>query len=516
MSHSILPVRPRRARLAIAALATGLVGTIALAGCTSARDQTSSASSPAEGGTLTVATFADLQFDALTFQRNFSWAGAVFEPLATYDGTSLSPVLASDITVADDGLGATITLRDDVVFHNGDPLTAADVQFTFETLAETGSNAQVLAREFSAYSTDGDHTLTITFSRPLGTAFFDLINQSVIFNAATHEGLADGSEVVGTGPFQFSDWNPGAGFSVIKFDDYRNADDVHLDGIDFIVTTDATAQLNALRSGRADVGYGMTPLNASTLDADSGFDTLSGHLSFYHLGLNVDDPTLESKEVRQAISYAIDYDRINDQVFAGTGTPSNLPWPSGTPGVSDEQTLHYTYDPDLASKMIEEAGASGAEVTLSYNQTNPAVTSAYEIVANNLTAAGLSVQADGMDLPTYAANQQGATFEGGFINIGLVTSPATQLSVGVFFREEDPPTHFESTEFNTLRDAVLDAVNEEENAEAVAAMSDYMLDEAFFPILQLAPTLTVYSSSVTGLGVDPLGDLTFEDVYLNN
>lgn len=521
MHRPLASARRARSRVAVVTAAVLAAG-LALTGCTSARDvKTSPAASPKDGGTLTVA----MALDALprgifgTLDRNYPWIDNVFEPLVRLEPKTrkVENVLATKVDVSADGTSAKITLRKGVTFQDGTPFTAEAVKFTFQKSTDpaVGDNLAFVARQFTDISVDSTTQLTVTSAKPLGDSFYDYLNQTEIVEPSTYAGLADGSKVVGTGPFSFSDWRPGAGFTLTKYTKYWHVKDVHLDKIEYVVTGDPTAEINALKSGRAQVAYGMAPSNAATFTGDKKYAFVKGGSSMYPLGLNVQGTIVDDPQVRKAIAYAIDYKRLNEQVFAGTGTITDLPWAPGQAGVGKARERHYTYDVSKAKKLIQQAGAEGARVTITYNRSNSAVNAEYQIVANNLTAIGLTPVADGRDQPTYQAAQTNATIPQSFLTLhGQVgVAPATLLQ-GLPTLRAGNASHMATPEYQKLTAAVLNATSDKQQQSAIGALSDYMLDQAFFLTMVQAPGSIVTSSSVGGVEVSIRGMVLFTSAYM--
>lgn len=512
-----------RSKTPIAVMAAATLA-VALAGCTSARGAgTRSAATPKDGGTLTVAMVLDAQPSGVfgPLDRNYPWVDNVFEPLVRLDPKTRAVQLdlATKVTVGPDGKSAVINLRKGVTFQNGKPFNADAVKFTFHKSVDptVGDNLAFIAKQFTNIAVNNPDKVTITFSKVLGDSFFDYLNHTEILDPSSYAGLADGSQVVGTGPFSFGNWRPGAGFTLTKYPGYWDAKNVHLDKIEYVVTADPTAEINALKSGRAQVGFGMAPAIAATLQGNNQYTFPKGGGSIFPIGMNIQAAPLDNKTVRQAIAYGIDYKRLNSQVFANTGTVTDLPWAPGQSGVSKKEETHYTYDPVKARKMISDAGATGAQIRLTYNRSNASVNAEYQIMANNLTAIGLVPKADGLDQPTYQKEQTHATIPGSFLTlhgqVGL--SPATLVQAVPTLRPGNA-SHMATSEYTQLSSALTNATSAKETADAVGKLSDYMLDQAFLITMVQAPDSVVVSTSVSGVAVSIGGLVLFKSAYVSS
>lgn len=440
---------------------------------------------------------------------NLPWIKNVFETLTLRDRETREPqpLLATSWTIADDGLSITIDLRDDVTFHTGRKMTADDVKFTFETAAapETAAQTGFIAREFSAIDVMSDTQVKISFKKQL-PSLFDLFEETPIVDKETYANREDGSEVVGTGPYKFAKWTPGAEIVLEKYDGHRNADAAGIEVVNHAIIRDPTAIIAALRSGRAQIAFNLVPRIAQTLKADPSYEIFSGGGAIFPLGLNTTMAPFDNKPVRQAIGYAIDRERINDQVFAGVGTPTPIFFNPSEAGYSDTLASTYAYNPDKARQMIEEAGAAGTTIKMIIPAIPPNRATA-EIVQNNLSEAGLNVEVEVLDVPTYDKRQVAGDLDQSFILIhGLVGYGASTLLSAAPSLREGNPSQFWTEEYQSLRNA-LDAASEAERPAALEALTAYMIDEAFSLAIVQSANQTVISDDVEGAVLSARGHL---------
>jgi peptide/nickel transport system substrate-binding protein len=504
----------------VAAIALATISLIALAGCRPAVSAGPPTGAPVEGGTATFAVALDALPSGIfkTLETNYPWLYNVFEPLMTVDPTDPAnpkPVLATAWKVAADGLSIDLTLRDDVTFQTGRPMTADDVKFSFEqaALPVNASTLRFVPAAFTSMTVVNPTTLHIEF-KAAQPSLFDFFSQTPIVDQETFAGLADGTQIVGTGPYSFTDWKVGASFTLKKYDGYWNADKVHLDEIDYVVTTDATALLSALRSGRAQIAMGLTATDAASFAKDSQYVVQQTGGTFYTLGMDTTVAPFDNPKVRQAVAYALDRDRINAQVLAGTGYVSDFYWAPKTPGVDDSLVTHYSYDVEQAKKLIKDAGATGASVPIMFN-SNPVVKAIYEVVANNLTEIGLVPVAKQVDQPTFQAAVSAVDYGAAWLqNTGQGgLSPVTMLNSMPTLRLPNG-SKFDSPEYDTLRDALSKATTDDARNKALQKLSQFMLDEQWVaPIIQ-APSALVNKSTLQGITFSPRGPVLLGTAYL--
>lgn len=470
---------------------------------------------------ITVAQSGDAQPRNILPTRggNLTWLKNVFETLTVTDPVTFEPLplLATSWDIAEDGLSIHIMLRDDVTFHTGRRMTADDVRFTFETAADPATAAQTgfIARAFTSIDVISDTELTISFASPLAN-IFDFFEETSILDPETYANREDGSQVVGTGPYRFASWTPGASIMLERYDGYRDADAASIDEIELAVINDPTAMISALRSGRASVGFNMTPRDTIEFSSSPMYTIQQAGGAIFPLGVNVTLPPFDNVDVRRAVGYAIDRERINDQVFDGTGTPTALFWSPSSPGYSAELANAYAYDPDRARAMIEAAGATGAEVQIILPAI-PANQGIYEIVQNNLREVGLVPVGNVLDVPTYDQLQIAGDLGQAFVLIhGQVGfSTATLLSSLPSLRTGNP-SQFWTPEYEALRTAVEAATTTAQTAAAVEALSAYMIDQAFTLAVVQSSGLSVISNTVNGVGLSRRGHLLLSGATLGN
>jgi len=511
-----------RGAKALSLIAALGVATATLSGCQSAvqlEDKKSEA--PAEivaGGTLHLAQAGDLAPMSVMAERaaNGSWASSVLETLTMYDADMTpQPVLATDWTLSDDGLTMQLTLREGVKFHNGREMTADDVKFSIELSADPANAAQVgfIARTFTSITVDSPTQLTIEFGAPTPNVF-DLFEQTPIVPEEAWKGFADGSSIIGTGPFAFDSWSPGAEAHLSRYDDYWG-EPALLDDIEIAVITDSTAMLNAVRSGRADVALQMQPVDVTSLQADSSYKVINTSASAYPMGVSVEVAPFDKKEARQAIQYAVDRERIAEQVLGNDASRvTDLFWEPTVPGYPADLENYYSYDPEKAKDLLEQAGAVGAEVEIT-TLGLPANTAVAEIVRNNLEEVGLKPTLNVQEPQAWDANQVKGELGAMFLPLhGLGgVQPVTLLDRLPSLREGNP-SHFWTDEYVELRTDLITAT-EDEYADALHALTEYVLDEAFTGVLVQSISQVVTTADVNGISFTSRGYVLAGDASIS-
>ena len=309
-----------------------------------------------------------------TVIRNFA------DGLITRDTTSGTHLeLAESMTWLDD-VTLEVVLREGVLFHDGTPLTAADVAYTFNRLIEenaieypephTSPRKGLIAPLVSVEQID-DSTVQMHFSGPWPPAMQLLVHQQIIPQSYLEEVGTEGyiNAPIGTGPFRFVSANAGLEEIVLeRFDDYYGgAPDLPpvgpacVAGVIFRVIPEASTRIAALLAGEVDIIQVVPPDLIATLEADPNVQVLTtpGTQPKW-IELNVNQPPFDDVRVRQALNYAIDKDLLIETIYGGRAVA--LPGPLSPYNNFVNQSLApYPYDPDQALALLEEAGWSDSD-----------------------------------------------------------------------------------------------------------------------------------------------------------
>lgn len=304
-------------------------------------------------------------------------AGNIYESLLRYD-ENLEPMpgLAKSWEVSDDGLTYTFTLQDDVKWHDGQPMTSADVVFTADKfLRETHARFRQSLNYVESIEAPDDKTVVFKLKEPFGpflgvfeTGTMPIVPKH-IYEGTDYANNEANNTPVGTGPFKFQEWKKGSYIHLVKNEDYWDEKLPYLDEIYFYVIPDAAARAVAYENGTVDILPGgsvenfdvprLTKLD-NTCVTDKGFEYFGPH-SFLWLN-NRQGPTSNPK-VRQAMMHAMDRDFAKNVLWNGLGKVATGPVSSSTRFYSEDVPT-YDYDPEKAKALLEEAGYDGETVRI--------------------------------------------------------------------------------------------------------------------------------------------------------
>ncbi len=310
--------------------------------------------------------------------------------------------------VSEDGTVLTMTLRDDIVWSDGTPITSADFLFTYEmiidpanTVATTYPYDQVATME-----APDDRTVVITFDEPfipwVATLWHGMLPKHILEPVYEAEGSIDAAEwnlapTVGCGSFVFEEWESGSFARFVANENYWLGLPI-LDEIFVRFVPDDAAQINALVAGDGDLGTFFAYSDLPTLE-EAGIEiylSQSGYQEGWYpsVGDNT-HPALQDVRVRQALAYGFDRASLVEDILLGGTKPAVSMW-DNTPYV-DPALKPYPYDPEMAKSLLDEAGwidsngdgtrdKDGVELVLTFGTTTREVRQDTQAIAQQQLA----------------------------------------------------------------------------------------------------------------------------------
>lgn len=297
-------------------------------------------------------------------------SGKIVEPLIdlTYDG--YVPVLATQWSGSDDGLTISLSLRENVRWHDGQPFTCADVAFTAMEMWKPLLNySSSLQANLEAVDCPDPHTAIFTYSKPMPLELFVAAMPDLGHPMPRH--LYEGTDIlnnpyntapVGTGPFRFVEYERGQYVMAEKNKDYWREGFPYLDRIVWRFMADKSAAAAALETGEVhESGFiGVSMADVVRLSDDDRFDIgtegYENNVAHSTIEFNHRNPILADVRVRRAIHHGLDIDYAIDTVMRGFATPGTGPVPVAGGANHTDDVPTYPYDPERARALLDEAG----------------------------------------------------------------------------------------------------------------------------------------------------------------
>ena len=282
----------------------------------------------------------------------------VYDTLFELDSeANIQPGLATDYSYSDDGTELTLNLREGVTFHDGDPFTSADVVASLERLLDevTGAVGRSFILSIEDITAPDDLTVVLGLSVADATlpAVLTRVNTSIISDASIAADTV-GTEPNGTGPFDFIEWIQGESVELDTFADYWGTAP-SIEGVTIRVLPEDTSLLAALQAGEIHMGIITNPAVLEQAASPLVVET-SPALGYFPFFLNSSRGPLQTKEVRQAISCAIDRQQLIDAALFGNGVETG-PYVEGIYASDPWDGLPCDGpDKDMARQLLADAG----------------------------------------------------------------------------------------------------------------------------------------------------------------
>lgn len=338
-----------------------------------------------------------------TQERAYSLTNHMYDTLLVYDSDmNMSCSLAESYEWVDD-LTLQLNLQKGVKFHNGDPLTAEDVIFTFQKRAERGSAFKNYIDVDNLQAKD-DTTVIIPFITPHPSFVYQLTDPAFgivpkkYFESVGEEGFAKAP--IGSGPYKLKEYVTGDYYTLERFDDYWG-EKGKTKLLTMRIIPEAGQRTIMLETGEIDVAYEIPYVDAEKIKANEELQFLSTpsmKITMFYLNTASAGP-MSDKRVRKAIEYAIDKEGIVQAVCYGYGTPAYAIVPESVFEYLPVKEEHV-YDLEKAKALMKEAGCEdGFEMELwtSAVQTN---TEICQVVQEQLAAINIKANIQVQDANT--------------------------------------------------------------------------------------------------------------------
>ena len=534
-------------RAGVVGLSATLVGQV-LAACGSSSSSTSTgaaaSTTPKKGGTLVFAWDSEpATLDPAIAWNLVDWQveHSVFESLFRYRavpgeaGTTLEPAMAVAMpAMSNGGKTYTIKLKPGILFQPpvSREVTAEDFKYSFERMMRlpnapgtyfytnvVGATAYQAGKapHVAGYKALDNYTIQIDLEQPdlaflnaLAVDFCDPIPKEWVAKWGNQK---VGRHPLGTGPFMFESWTPGQEIALARNPNYADAAHVWLDGVKFELADTAQAAFLKLQRGDVDVlGNNVPPANVLSVLSSPEWKPYVYQqpvIGTIYLFLNVQFPPLNNVLVRQAISWAIDRDKLV-KLLTGEGQALYQVYPPGMPGYQADKKW-YGYDPQKAKQLLAQAGYPNGFKTALYTDNVDPFPKLFQSIQNDLDAVGIKASLTTMSNASF----------------GTFASTAHSAAIGryLWYMDFPDPSDWISPLFSRAA-AVSEGTNNsfwwsptlETMMKQAQVMTDpaarlAKYDEIQAYIMSQAPYVTLYSPIMTTMCSKRVGGFYLHEVY---
>jgi len=469
---------------------------------------TSTAGKPRMGGQLRAGLTGGSTADTLSplnaiTNVDFSRINNLYEPLVglTPEAQPVN-VLAQELISNKNATEWTIRIKQGITFHNGKPLTADDVIYTFRQIlnpkAPAAAAAGLASIDAKGIAKLDAYTVRIPCSTPFATlgqalaipGYSDII--PVGFNPAAP---------AGTGPFKVKSFSPGTQSTFVRYDGYWQARP-YLDEIVITDYSDQTSQVNALLAGQVDAVNLLSEDVISEVQGESKNVLLSAGGGWNPFTMRVDAKPFNDVRVRQAMRLLVDRQQMNDLVFGGFGTLGNDVFGIWAPEY-DHSLPQRHQDIDQAKSLLKAAGAEDLHITLVTSDIAQGTVLAAQVFAQQASAAGVSVSVDDVTVNEfYGTNYLKWQFaqDYWFYNFYL-----PQVSLATLPSAPFNETHWNNPRYNSLYAQAIATVPQALRNEIAHEMQQIEYNEGGYIIPFFPPVVDGFAANVGGLVSSKIG-----------
>jgi len=419
------------------------------------------------------------------------------------------PDLAEKFESSPDYKTFTFYLRPNVSFHNRRPLSAADVKYTFDTLLTIESAKRAdLERDHVSVETDSTNPLKVTIhcENPCPGLANTIVPIGIIPEGTSSE---QAKRPVGTGPFKFDSYTEDQEVVLTSFDEYFEGAP-SIKRLSVRIIPDNSTRESELIKGSVDLAINadLDPVTVETLQKTPGIKTeVTEGTNITHLGINLQDPILKDRRVRQALAYAIDRDAIIRNVLRGQAFPARSILPPSQwayePNVAD-----YKYDPDRARKLLAEAGKSSLKLSL---KTSPVSVSRKigEAIQEQMRLVGVEIELQSLERQKLNQDMTDGAFQL-YLNILVGGNQNPDIFRLVYGSGAIPPNGQNRSRYvNPQVDKLLDEARmatRERSKEIFSQVQKILAEDLPQIYLWYPATVVVYRDRISNVKVDPSGD----------
>ncbi len=509
------------------------------------------AAGPKKGGTLTMIQFTNpsaLSTIGTTAAPTSIVASKIFDSLLEYEGPTMKPVpgVAESWSASDDQLTWTFKLRKDVKFHDGHPMTSADVKYSMEQIVgKYHSRGRKLMKLVESLEAPDDYTVVFKLKSPVPfflTAFQP--NEAPIMpkHILGAQEYADKKAIrqspfmknpIGTGPFKMVEFKEGAHIILERNADYWKEGRPYLDKIVYRILPDDSSRVIAMEKGEVDVAtYGNIPAveiaRLSSLDhiatTSDGMEAIG---PVANITFNLRDKHIGDLKVRKAINMAIDRKTIANVVWHGQARPAATPFFPGSTFYHDGLPA-YEYNIDKANALLDEAGYKRGpdgvrfKVRVDYIPYGATWQRLAEYTKQQLKKIGIDGDIRSLDLGAWLKAiftdwdfEMTATFGNGYYDpvIGVARYYTTSsISKGASFTNA---SGYSNAEVDKLFTEASRETDVDKRKQMFVRIQELMYEE--LPHLQLVamPTVTMSHKRVHGLPTNGIAPYTgYSDVWV--
>ncbi len=442
----------------------------------------------------------------------------IFDDLLTRDAhLNVQPGLAERWEIPDPRT-YIFHLHQGVKFHDGRPLTARDVKWTFDSLLQgkIRSTKSAVYRFVDHIEATDDNTVVFHLKEPFATLLWNL-SDGAIGIVPYGSGDEISHNPIGSGPFRFVSAEPEKEVVIARNNEYWG-EKPRLQNVRFVVVPDATTRALELRKGSADIAINAFPSDmVLTLERDPNLALLHapGTVLAY-MAFNLRDPILKNAYVRKALAYAIDRRPMLEYLQRGFARPANSLLPPESWAYNGDVPA-YNHDPERARQLLEQAGypvVDGVRLHLTMKaSTDESTRLMAAVLQQQLREVGIALDIRTFEFATFFSDVTHGLFQLYSLRwIGGNEDP--DIFEYVFHSAKFPPNganrgYFSDPRVDALIDQARHELDQNTRKQIYAEIQRTLADQLPYIDLWYFDNVLVHSKRVQNLTLNPSGNYDF-------
>ncbi len=327
----------------------------------------------------------------------------------SFDINGLEPELAESWQIASDGMSCTFKLREDARFHSKRPVTAKDVKWSLDRAVSIGGFATTQMAAGSMEKPEqfvavDDKTFRLDFARRDKLTMPDMaVTIPFIFDSETAIANSGGdpwakdylkNNVAGGGAFKVEAWRPGTETIYVRNDDWKNGPMPTLRRVIARDIPSPSTRRALIERGDADISYGLPPKDFDDLAKGGKINVVGVPIpnAIWYVALNSANPPFNNVKLRQAVAWAVPYEKIMQAALFGRGKPM---WGGSLPvtSIAWPQPFPYETNIDKAKALMAESGVAPFSTTLLFDAGSGTIAEPMAVlVKESLAQIGITVE----------------------------------------------------------------------------------------------------------------------------
>ena len=435
---------------------------------------------------------------------------ALYDSLLWRDSTTgeITSCICTDYAISEDGLEYTLTLRDDVYFHNGEKMTAEDVAWTLNLLPGTTVQKNNYPTFDRAEVVD-ENTVKIILTAPFAPMLNALAAYHVVilcksyFDEVGVEGYME--HPIGTGPYAFVERVTGSSMELVANDKYWGGEP-SIKNVKFSIIPDVNTQIISLESGDVDILMKVSITEALRLDESKGLkwdSTVSDSTSC--IIFNGGNDLCNDENFRKAVLSGINYDGINQAINSGYTTKANAivrPGISGRPE-DGEFADALPYDVEAAKEYLSKSNYTEGTPVSIIVRSGSTDESIAKVVQGDLQSLGINIQINAVDAATFSSSTTKGEFD-----IQIYTMMPSLFDINLLYQQFNIDnavmqlSKFEDKQqLNDLGREALSELDTEKRVSLYAEMMDIVNTKAYMGFIYYDVNVVAWRADLQNVNV---------------